>query len=105
MTTSLGSQGLHRVRSEGRVRLLRRRDGPGGGESPPQHGDLARRAASLNLYPAPPPPKVLDATNTTPDRRDLILSFAKDNGYKVGLRSQTIPAAWFWFWGGGEAFV
>uniref|UniRef100_A0A3B4BEH5 6-phosphofructo-2-kinase domain-containing protein n=1 Tax=Periophthalmus magnuspinnatus TaxID=409849 RepID=A0A3B4BEH5_9GOBI len=26
---------------------------------------------------------VFDATNTTPDRRDLILSFAKENGYKV----------------------
>ncbi|XP_011619304.1 6-phosphofructo-2-kinase/fructose-2,6-bisphosphatase-like isoform X1 [Takifugu rubripes] len=26
---------------------------------------------------------VLDATNTTPDRRDLILNFAKENGYKV----------------------
>lgn len=27
--------------------------------------------------------KVLDATNTTLDRRDLILDFAKENGYKV----------------------
>ncbi|CAL1606923.1 unnamed protein product [Knipowitschia caucasica] len=26
---------------------------------------------------------VFDATNTTPDRRDLIFSFAKENGYKV----------------------
>ncbi|KAJ0064924.1 hypothetical protein NL108_017660, partial [Boleophthalmus pectinirostris] len=26
---------------------------------------------------------VFDATNTTPERRDLILSFAKENGYKV----------------------
>ncbi|CAN9515240.1 unnamed protein product [Ophioblennius macclurei] len=26
---------------------------------------------------------VFDATNTTPDRRDVILNFAKDNGYKV----------------------
>uniref|UniRef100_A0AAQ5Y3C8 6-phosphofructo-2-kinase domain-containing protein n=1 Tax=Amphiprion ocellaris TaxID=80972 RepID=A0AAQ5Y3C8_AMPOC len=27
---------------------------------------------------------VFDATNTTPERRDVILSFAKENGYKVG---------------------
>uniref|UniRef100_A0A3Q1GRR5 6-phosphofructo-2-kinase domain-containing protein n=1 Tax=Acanthochromis polyacanthus TaxID=80966 RepID=A0A3Q1GRR5_9TELE len=26
---------------------------------------------------------VFDATNTTPERRDVILSFAKENGYKV----------------------
>lgn len=27
--------------------------------------------------------KVFDATNTTPERREVILSFAKENGYKV----------------------
>lgn len=27
--------------------------------------------------------KVFDATNTTTERRDIILSFAKENGYKV----------------------
>lgn len=33
---------------------------------------------------APPPnPQVFDATNTTRERRGLILQFAKENGYKV----------------------
>lgn len=27
--------------------------------------------------------QVFDATNTTPDRREVILGFAKENGYKV----------------------
>lgn len=27
--------------------------------------------------------QVFDATNTTPERRDVILGFAKENGYKV----------------------
>lgn len=29
--------------------------------------------------------KVFDATNTTAERRDVILGFAKDNGYKVTI--------------------
>lgn len=36
--------------------------------------------------------QVFDATNTTSDRRDLILSFARDNGYKVGAPPSFLPS-------------
>lgn len=34
--------------------------------------------------------QVFDATNTTPERRQVILSFAKDNGYKVEEESHDL---------------
>lgn len=32
-------------------------------------------------------PQVFDATNTTRERRDMILNFAKENSFKVGFGS------------------
>ncbi|KAI1229700.1 hypothetical protein IHE44_0010882, partial [Lamprotornis superbus] len=37
----------------------------------------------FKFLPQPPTSKVFDATNTTRERRDVILQFAKENGYKV----------------------
>lgn len=37
--------------------------------------------------------QVFDATNTTRERREVILSFAKENGYKVIATTKTIFSA------------
>ena len=47
------------------------------------HWIMTSSAASHSLVILILPPQVFDATNTTRDRREDILSFAKDNGYKV----------------------
>lgn len=43
-------------------------------------------------------PQVFDATNTTRERRDMILSFAKENSFKVGFGSP-LEERDEWRWG------